>query len=90
VARENNDYLVQGATLGYCTTEIVPVLSEINNPFNEMAIGFNPKFQEIKEAVMVAKIRRSLKKFYRIPFVIISLIGGSMLQIWSVSDRAIN
>jgi hypothetical protein len=62
----------------------------MNNPFNEMSIGFNPKFQQIKEAVMVAKIRRSLKKFYRIPFVVVSLIGGSMLQIWNVSDRAIN
>jgi len=39
---------------------------------------------------MLAKIRRSLKKFYRIPFVVVSLIGGSILQVWNVSDRAIN
>ena len=76
--------------MGYRSTEIVSAVSEINNPFNEMVIGFNLKFKQIKEAVMVAKIRRRLKKFYRIPFVVISLIGGSILQIWNVSDKAIN
>lgn len=39
---------------------------------------------------MVAKIRRRLKKFYRIHFVVISLIGGSILQIWNASDKTIN